>query len=108
MKPGSGGLAILAGELPRARRWPTPTGKDPSDYLQSGGDIRKWIKAALPKTDEVAPFPKQWPERFDIAVLERLAIKTLMVGLAIQKLWKKYASVEWQDSEIEKPRYESP
>ncbi len=27
--------------------WPTPSGKDPADYFQAGGDIRSWIEAGL-------------------------------------------------------------
>jgi len=30
-----------------AVRWPTPSQKDPGDYLQAGGNIREWIKTGL-------------------------------------------------------------
>jgi DNA primase len=71
---------------PNARRWPTPTGKDPSDYFQQGGNVRGWIEAGLSsekpskgkETDQaVKPFPREWLERFGETELERLAIATV-------------------------------
>ncbi|MDY0268212.1 hypothetical protein [Trichloromonas sp.] len=41
-------------------RWPVPSGKDPGEYHQTGGDVRAWIIAGLPpglrpKTSPPAP-----------------------------------------------------
>lgn len=33
---------------PRAKRWPTPVGKDPGEAFQAGVDIREWILKGLP------------------------------------------------------------
>lgn len=80
----------------RARRWPCPIGKDPSDAFQKGLNIRAWVKAAL--TDKtlilhsersseatVKPFPKEWLKRFDEMQLERLAIMTIDGRLSDQE-----------------------
>ena len=32
----------------QAQRWPTPWGKDPGEYYQAGGDVRRWIIEGLP------------------------------------------------------------
>lgn len=41
--------------LPRAKRWPTPLGKDPGEFFTDhGGDIRRWILAGLPPVFHVA------------------------------------------------------
>lgn len=32
----------------QARRWPTPTGKDPGDAWKEGEDLRAWVLAGLP------------------------------------------------------------
>jgi hypothetical protein len=72
----------------RARRWPCPIGKDPSDAFQKGLNIRAWVKAGLtngissspkerPTEAIMRPFPKEWLQRFDEAQLERLAIMTI-------------------------------
>jgi hypothetical protein len=42
---------------PNSRRWPTPKGKDPSDYYQQGGNIRSWIEVGL---SLIKPFPQEW------------------------------------------------
>lgn len=71
-----------------ARRWPTPTGKDPSEAFQQGVNIRAWIKAGItiePSSlqrekateAEVKPFPKEWLQKYDEGQLERLAIMTI-------------------------------
>jgi hypothetical protein len=45
---------------PRAKRWPTPAGKDPGEFFQSGGDIRAWILQGLPPIFHLA-VPKITP-----------------------------------------------
>lgn len=45
-------------QFPRAKRWPTPAGKDPGDYLKDhGGNIREWILSGLPPVFHVASRP---------------------------------------------------
>lgn len=34
---------------PQARRWPTPSGKDPGDAWKAGEDLRTWVLAGLPQ-----------------------------------------------------------
>ena len=34
--------------FPRAKYWPVPTGKDPGEYAEQGGDLDEWIRAGLP------------------------------------------------------------
>jgi len=36
-------------QLPQARVWPVPKGKDPGEAYQQGVDIRKWVRAGLPE-----------------------------------------------------------
>lgn len=72
---------------PQTRRWPVPVGKDPSDYFHKSGNIRAWVEAGLSsekpseskETDQgaVKPFPKEWLQKYDEAILERLAIMTI-------------------------------
>lgn len=35
--------------LPRSRRWPVPSGKDPGEAYAAGVDIRKWVEAGIPR-----------------------------------------------------------
>jgi len=72
---------------PQARRWPVPYGKDPCEALQKGLNILTWIEAGLlgqshserKETDQgtVKPFPREWLEKYDETILERLAIMTV-------------------------------
>lgn len=39
---------------PRAKRWPTPVGKDPGEAFSAGVDIRAWILAGLPPVFHIA------------------------------------------------------
>ena len=67
-------------------------GKDPGDYYQQGGNVRAWIEAGLSSekpsegkgTDQeaVKPFPKEWLQKYDETILERLAIMTIDGGLS--------------------------
>jgi len=68
----------------KAKRWPVPIGKDPSDAKKEGLDIRAWVLAGLPDglemegaTNCIEPFPAEWLKRFDETILERLAIMTV-------------------------------
>lgn len=47
-KAGADGWAWWAAQVRNARRWPTPTGKDPGDMFASGEDIRLWVLSGLP------------------------------------------------------------
>ncbi|NTV03673.1 hypothetical protein HGA89_01985 [bacterium] len=44
-------------QFARARRWPTPDGKDPGEYVERGGDIRAWVLAGLPPVFHLAAAP---------------------------------------------------
>jgi hypothetical protein len=58
---------------PRAKRWPTPVGKDPGEAFTAGVDIREWILKGLPPIFHIpapvqtqgahagAPLPDQTP-----------------------------------------------
>ncbi|MEZ6854218.1 primase-helicase zinc-binding domain-containing protein [Halodesulfovibrio aestuarii] len=35
-------------EYSQAKRWPVPQEKDPGEYVEKGGDLRKWLLAGLP------------------------------------------------------------
>ncbi len=68
-KAGADGWAWWAAQVRNARRWPTPTGKDPGDMFAAGEDIRLWVLAGLPpvyrqaqrqaeaRAEEEIPFP---------------------------------------------------
>lgn len=42
---------------PRAKRWPTPVGKDPGEAFTAGVDIREWILKGLPPIFHIAAAP---------------------------------------------------
>lgn len=44
-KHGSDNLRRWYGD--KVKRWPTPDGKDPGDYVRQGGNIAQWLKASL-------------------------------------------------------------
>ncbi|MHB8709839.1 MAG: CHC2 zinc finger domain-containing protein [Desulfuromonadales bacterium] len=45
-------------QFPRAKRWPTPAGKDPGEFFQDhGGDIRAWVLSGLPPVFRVTAAP---------------------------------------------------
>lgn len=46
---------------PQARRWPTPTGKDPGDAWKEGEDLRAWALAGLPANLAQEPTPAPAP-----------------------------------------------
>lgn len=68
---------------PKAKRWPVPIGKDPSEAWKQGLNIREWIEAGIDyaqipfdiETDNL--FPLEWIRQFDDEQLERLAIQTI-------------------------------
>jgi DNA primase len=41
------------GTYPNARRWPCPIGKDPTEAVQQGLDLRAWVMAGLPESSTV-------------------------------------------------------
>jgi DNA primase len=60
---------------PNAKRWPTPYGKDPTEAMQKGLNIRAWLEAGLtPGTFTersqgsaeaiIKPFPKEWLQKY--------------------------------------------
>ncbi len=76
----------------RVKRLPTPSGKDVGDYFLEGGDIRLWIKSALPyglltyedlfPTDEDLPLEIiHWPSDMQERYEERAAIMEYDGGL---------------------------
>jgi len=81
---------------PNAKRWPTPYGKDPSEAAQKGLNIRTWVEAGLTPgtfTEQsqgsveaiTKPFPKEWLQKYDETILERLAIMTVDGRLSDQE-----------------------
>jgi len=42
-------------QLPRAFRWPVPSGKDPGEAFSAGVDLRAWIVAGLPPACRLGP-----------------------------------------------------
>jgi DNA primase len=81
---------------PNAKRWPTPYGKDPSDAAQKGLNIRAWVEAGLTPgtfTEQsqrsvkaiIKPFSKEWLQKYDETILERLAIMTVDGRLSDQE-----------------------
>jgi hypothetical protein len=70
---------------PIAKRWPVPVGKDQSDALQKGLDIRQWIVAGLSDSndipeswhDNLIPFPSEYLGRYSDEQLERLSLMTI-------------------------------
>ncbi len=44
--------------LPRSKRWPVPSGKDPGEAFAAGVDIRQWIEAGLPRGFVLGPSPR--------------------------------------------------
>lgn len=47
-RPGANGYAFWEKTYPQARRWPTPTGKDPGEAVSLGVDLSVWLMAGLP------------------------------------------------------------
>ena len=43
--------------LPRSKRWPVPSGKDPGEAYAAGVDLRQWIEAGLPRGLVLGPSP---------------------------------------------------
>lgn len=53
--PGGQAARWWCDQFPRAKRWPTPAGKDPGEFFQDHrGDIRAWILAGLPPVFQVS------------------------------------------------------
>lgn len=93
---------------PNAKRWPTPQGKDPSDYYQRGGNVRVWVEAGMlnekpgKQNDEaVKPFPKEWLERYNDEQLERLAIMTVCGRLSDQEALRAMDPLEQAKRELQ-------
>lgn len=45
---GADGVVWWMNTYAAAVRWPVPEGKDPGDYFGMGGDVRQWLREALP------------------------------------------------------------
>ena len=52
--------------FPRAKRWPVPSGKDPSNAFEHGEDLRLWLLAGIPAglrfVMSAGPLPRDVPE----------------------------------------------